>query len=267
MPSRPIRFLWGGAVIGLKWLVATAVLAGGLLALLPLVDNPDVSLLNMSGWTRVGLAASLLAVAYLVGLYRFWAKTEGDLIEERASHKVTRREYAELQSRVQSQSEATSALGVNVHGNTVVGSGNTLANIHPTQSVSAVAPPAHPLDGTRVFVDRDVYLPDVVKQADPDGVLRKFTFTRCTLRGPAVIVLLGRYVLSNSVFAVSSVDELFYGIGPGLHAGLVITEDCVFTHCRLENIGFAGTDVTRQQIANSGESVGPDPALGLSSDD
>jgi len=74
-----------------------------------------------------------------------------------------------------------------------------------------------------------------------DGRIRGETFERCDIRGPAVIVPLGKTVSEHNSFD-GTADAVLWEIPPERSRliGAVALESCTFIRCRFTNIGIAG---------------------------
>ena len=89
-----------------------------------------------------------------------------------------------------------------------------------------------------LFVDEDIYLPDLTRRRDK---IKGLSFERCKIRGPAMLCMLANNVVSgchwqhdlNDVFVEFPDDRA------GL-AGPVFVENCVFRDCDFAAIGLIG---------------------------
>lgn len=77
--------------------------------------------------------------------------------------------------------------------------------------------------------------------AGDEGVIRDTTFERCDIKGPAVLVLLGKTALEHNRLD-GSPDALLWEIPPDRSQviGAIAIHDCTFTGCHFMNVGFAG---------------------------
>ena len=75
---------------------------------------------------------------------------------------------------------------------------------------------------------------------DP-GVIRDATFERCHIKGPAVMVPIGKTVMEHNRFD-GTADALLWEIPPERSKviGAIALENCTFTECHFMNIGIAG---------------------------
>ncbi len=73
-----------------------------------------------------------------------------------------------------------------------------------------------------------------------DGLLDGFTFLKCHIEGPAVIVLSGSRFIGNDLGASS--DVLLWELpGDRLNkVGVILAQHCVFEECEFRNVGIAG---------------------------
>ena len=67
--------------------------------------------------------------------------------------------------------------------------------------------------------------------------------------GPAVVAILGS-TIENSTFVGPSVDALYWPISAerSFVLGAIGLEDCTFTDCRFERVGFAGGEELRAAL-------------------
>lgn len=102
----------------------------------------------------------------------------------------------------------------------------------------------------KTYEDRVIYLVDLIDRAGPPIPLEGFTFRRCVIRGPVVIVPQGAMVITHCNLGPTA-DAIFYELVPGPHTGLLVVLDSVFDECTFENVGFAGDRGLYAQLAGS----------------
>ena len=76
--------------------------------------------------------------------------------------------------------------------------------------------------------------------ADERGVVQNHDFLRCTIQGPALLVLSGGIFHSNRIDGFP--DACFYDAGEDRerYPGAVIVYQCAFESCTFLNLGFTG---------------------------
>jgi hypothetical protein len=89
------------------------------------------------------------------------------------------------------------------------------------------------------FEGQSIRLVDLVETA---GELRDASFYRCTVVGPAVLLIGEGTELRNNAFAAPSLEDLFWETPPGkgFAIGAIGVHDCRFEECRFTNVGLAG---------------------------
>lgn len=75
---------------------------------------------------------------------------------------------------------------------------------------------------------------------DEDGILERFAFVRCTLKGPAVLVPLGHTAFMGNRFG--DPEALLWEIPEDRErvSGAIAAIDCTFEECEFTNVGLAG---------------------------
>lgn len=88
------------------------------------------------------------------------------------------------------------------------------------------------------YEDRVVRISELV---EVDGLLEGFTFERCHIDGPAIIVPSGHATLTKCSLG-PSLDAVLWEIPPTRPAvvGAIEARDCVFDGCEFRNVGLAG---------------------------
>lgn len=76
--------------------------------------------------------------------------------------------------------------------------------------------------------------------ADEQGWVRKHDFLRCTILGPALLMLSGGTMDSNRIYG--SPNECLYYVEEGRqqYPGAIIVFQCSFQSCTFQNVGFTG---------------------------
>lgn len=89
------------------------------------------------------------------------------------------------------------------------------------------------------YVDEEVRIADLAA-AKPTNLLEGYTFERCVISGPAVLLMDGRAEISFSDLGAEA-EALLWEIPLGRTkiTGAVVMIDCRFIHCTFVGIGFA----------------------------
>jgi hypothetical protein len=87
------------------------------------------------------------------------------------------------------------------------------------------------------YEDELIWLAELV---GTDGELRDFTFLRCRITGPAIVVPIDSVIQNSNLGA--PLDHLLWRVprerAPFL--GAVVATNCLFDGCTFLNVGFAG---------------------------
>jgi hypothetical protein len=77
--------------------------------------------------------------------------------------------------------------------------------------------------------------------AGDNGLIRDATFHRCDIKGPAVVVPLGKTVFEHTRVDGDE-DAIWWETRPGRDRviGAIALQDCTVTDCHLMNVGIAG---------------------------
>jgi len=88
--------------------------------------------------------------------------------------------------------------------------------------------------------------------AGDNGVVRDTTFERCDIKGPAVVVPLGKTVFEHTRLDGDE-DSILWETRPGRDRviGAIAFQDCTVTDCRLMNVGIAGPPDVIQAFRDS----------------
>jgi len=107
-----------------------------------------------------------------------------------------------------------------------------------------------PLTGDRKFRDDIVRIAELTVNT---SMLIGYEFTNCRIVGPAVLVPLGNTSLQHIDFN-GSLDAIFWEILPERQEvlGGVGVQDCLFSSCRMDDIGIAGPASLRELLRSSG---------------
>lgn len=93
-------------------------------------------------------------------------------------------------------------------------------------------------------VGETIAIADIPVPGTNEVILQRFVFEDCLIRGPAVLVFLGKPTEWEAPdFAASNADNLFWDL-PGdmvKPAGAVALDGCVFRRCRFERITLAAS--------------------------
>jgi hypothetical protein len=94
----------------------------------------------------------------------------------------------------------------------------------------------------KTYVQRDVYLTDLLDKREQPPRLEGFTFTQCRVYGPIVVYPFGAPNVFNHCHFHSSTDAMLYEVpGDSFRIGCVPLIACRFTDCEIENVGIMGT--------------------------
>jgi hypothetical protein len=100
------------------------------------------------------------------------------------------------------------------------------------------------------FADSDVRIADLVSPEHP--VLTEFSFSRCHVLGPAVLVPMGCSFVSCEWDAPGADwSTLFWEVDTQRRTvvvGAIALHNCTFDGCRLSGIGIAGPAALREQF-------------------
>jgi hypothetical protein len=101
---------------------------------------------------------------------------------------------------------------------------------------------------------KDVFQREVVRLAlvaGDEGVIREMEFIDCQIKGPAVVLLSGCRLSHNNIRGDQS--ALRWDVDPARSRviGAVLIENCVFTGCTFENVGFTGSVELLDQLLGS----------------
>lgn len=91
---------------------------------------------------------------------------------------------------------------------------------------------------------QDVYRNQVVRLTDlavTQEILDGLTFENCLILGPAVVAPMGETVIEGSTFH-GTAEGMYWPVSPdrGVVIGAIGLNNCKFTRCRFERVGFAG---------------------------
>ena len=105
----------------------------------------------------------------------------------------------------------------------------------------------------RAFKDEIVWLPGLIVEtmADGQGVISDRTFDNCLLHGPAVFLALSGVHLDGCNLGYSGGDIrrlVLRPVSPTSVVGAVPFQDCTFTHCDFDKIGFTGAEDFIQSV-------------------
>ena len=98
------------------------------------------------------------------------------------------------------------------------------------------------------YVDSVIRITELVST---DGVLAGYSFTRCEINGPAVLVL-QRGSMVDCNLGGPSADAVLWEVPryrPPV-VGVILAADCTFDNCTFSNVGFAGTPEMIWQLRN-----------------
>ena len=104
------------------------------------------------------------------------------------------------------------------------------------------------------FADSDVRLTELVSPEHP--VLTEFSFVRCHVLGPAIVVPSGcSFVSCRWEVPGEDVSAMLWEVDPSRErlSGAIALHGCTFESCRLSGIGIAGSP---SQIEQFREAVG-----------
>ncbi len=89
-----------------------------------------------------------------------------------------------------------------------------------------------------VHREKSIRLTEIV---GADSVIRSQRFEKCTLRGPAIVILLDSTTIAGCSWDAPGPDGLFWPIDDEREVivGAVGLADCQFIQCRFTNVGIA----------------------------
>jgi hypothetical protein len=97
------------------------------------------------------------------------------------------------------------------------------------------------MTGEKTYEDTEVYLTDLLDKQDNPPKLDGFTFRKCRIHGPMVVVQVHNVRFNRCEFTVRNIDEMFFEIPAGTpKVGVVGLLDCLFEDCVIDGMAVMG---------------------------